>query len=214
MKKKEVMVVLKRCFIPIILLSWTTSFLIVSGVKYFNILPKNYVIQSQLVVNPKITDKKDSVKSMDLLKYNENYSLLVYNSSFLDGVIKKFNNEQFKKSSELKSKIKVLYSATSQVLTLQVNMQNEQDGIKLANILLKELRSEGNKQFVQCDLSVLSYAFTTNEFTYSASLLLIIMSSFSCVIYLSVVLFYNYRFKYKYKHSRKIGVINDENKIC
>lgn len=206
MKKKEVMTILKRSFIPIILLSWATSFLIVSGIKYFNILPKTYVVQSQLVVNPKITDKKDSVKSMDLLKYNENYSLLVYNSSFLGEVIKKFNNEQFKKPSELKPKIKVLYSANSQVLTLQVNMKNEQDGIKLANVLLKELRSEGNKQFVQCDLSVLSYAFTTNEFTYSISLLLIVMSIFGCVIYLSVILLYNYRFKskHKYKHSRKI----------
>jgi len=197
MNRKELFFILKKSIIPVILLAWMTAFLIVGGVKYFNILPKTYVIQSQLVVNPKITDEKDSVKSMDLLKYNENYNLLVYSSSFLDKVAKKFDNKQFKDPLKLKSQIKVLYSVNCQVLTIQVHMTNEQEGIKLANIILEELRTEGNKQFVHCSLSVLSQAVTTYEFTYSTSLLLIVLSFAFLVVYLLVVLFYHLRSTHK-----------------
>lgn len=195
------MAILKKSAIPMILLTWMTSFLIVDGVKYFNVLPKTYVIQSQVVVNPIITDKEDSVKSMDLLKYNENYNLLVYSFSFLDKVAKKFNNEQFKEEPlKLKSKIKVLYSANSQVLTLQVNMDNEQEGKKLSNIMLEELCTEGNKLFTQCNLSVLSYAASANEFTYSTSLILIILNFVFLTIYLLAILFFCYRSKHRCRH--------------
>lgn len=197
------MAILKKSIIPIILLAWMTAFASVVAVKYFDLLPKTYVVQSQLVVNPKITDKEDSVKSMDLLKYNENYSLLVYSSSFLDKVAEKFNNEQFKDPLKLKPKIKVLYSATSQVLTLQVSMDNEQEGIKLSNIMLEELRTEGNKLFTHSDLSVLSHAVTTNELTYSTSLLLVILSFVFFAIYLSAVLFYGYRQRHKHNQNKK-----------
>ncbi|EOS8052933.1 hypothetical protein DSH79_RS08575 [Enterococcus hirae] len=119
MDKKEVIALLKKAIIPIILVAWVSAFVSVVAIKYFKLLPENYVVQSQLVVNPKTSEKEDSVKSMDLLKYNENYSLLVYSSSFLEKVAKKFDNPQYSKDPlKLKPKIKVLYSPTSQVLTL------------------------------------------------------------------------------------------------
>ncbi|KAB5920556.1 hypothetical protein GA617_10155, partial [Bifidobacterium adolescentis] len=78
MDKKEVIALLKKAIIPVIVVAWVSAFISVVAIKYFNLLPETYVVQSQLVVNPKISAKEDSVKSMDLLKYNENYSLLVY----------------------------------------------------------------------------------------------------------------------------------------
>ena len=194
---------LKKSIIPIIIIAWITAFVSVVAIKYFKLLPETYVVQSQLVVNPKISEKEDSVKSMDLLKYNENYSLLVYSSSFLEKVAKQFDNSQFKDPLKLKPQIKVLYSPTSQVLTLQVNMDNEKEGIKLANIMLEELRTEGNKLFSHSDLKVLSKAVTTNKITYSTSLLLMVLSFIFFGIYLSVFLFYQYKKKHKHRKNKK-----------
>lgn len=203
MDKKEVIALLKKSIIPIIIIAWITAFVSVVAIKYFKLLPEIYVVQSQLVVNPKISEKEDSVKSMDLLKYNENYSLLVYSSSYLEKVAKQFDNSQFKDPLKLKPKIKVLYSPTSQVLTLQVNMDNEKEGIKLANIMLEELRTEGNKLFSHSDLTVLSKAVTTNKITYSTSLLLMVLSFIFFGIYVSSVLFYKYNQKYKHTSNKK-----------
>lgn len=203
MEKKEVIAILKKRIIPIILCAGLTAFASVIAVKHFNILPKTYIVQSQLVVNPKTTDKEDSVKSMDLLKYNENYSLLVYSSSFLDKVSKEFNNEKYEDPLKLKPKIKVLYSVTSQVLTLQINMDDEKEGIKLSNIMLKELRTAGNKLFSHSSLSILSYAVTTNETTYSTILLLLVLSIVFFALYLSVILFYHYKKTNSHKKIRK-----------
>lgn len=203
MEKKEVIAILKKRIIPIILCVWLTAFASVIAVKHFDILPKAYIVQSQLVINPKTTDKEDSVKSMDLLKYNENYSLLVYSSSFLDKVSKEFNNEKYEDPLKLKPKIKVLYSVTSQVLTLQINMDDEKEGIKLSNIMLKELRTAGNKLFSHSSLSILSYAVTTNEITYSTSLLLLVLSIVFFALYLSVILFYHYKKTNSHKKIRK-----------
>lgn len=203
MDKKEVIALLKKSIIPIIIIAWITAFVSVVAIKYFKLLPETYVVQSQLVVNPKISEKEDSVKSMDLLKYNENYSLLVYSSSFLEKVAKQFDNSQFKDPLKLKPKIKVLYSPTSQVLTLQVNMDNEKEGIKLANIMLEELRTEGNKLFSHSDLTVLSKAVTTNKITYSTSLLLMVLSFIFFGIYVSSVLFYKYNQKHKHTSNKK-----------
>lgn len=194
---------LKKSIIPIIIIAWITAFVSVVAIKYFKLLPETYVVQSQLVVNPKISEKEDSVKSMDLLKYNENYSLLVYSSSFLEKVAKQFDNSKFKDPLKLKPKIKVLYSPTSQVLTLQVNMDNEKEGIKLANIMLEELRTEGNKLFSHSDLTVLSKAVTTNKITYSTSLLLMVLSFIFFGIYVSSVLFYKYNTKHKHTSNKK-----------
>lgn len=194
---------LKKSIIPIIIIAWITAFVSVVAIKYFKLLPETYVVQSQLVVNPKISEKEDSVKSMDLLKYNENYSLLVYSSSFLEKVAKQFDNSKFKDPLKLKPKIKVLYSPTSQVLTLQVNMDNEKEGIKLANIMLEELRTEGNKLFSHSDLTVLSKAVTTNKITYSTSLLLMVLSFIFFGIYVSSVLFYKYNQKHKHTSNKK-----------
>lgn len=203
MDKKEVIALLKKSIIPIIIIAWITAFVSVVAIKYFKLLPETYVVQSQLVVNPKISEKEDSVKSMDLLKYNENYSLLVYSSSFLEKVAKQFDNSQFKDPLKLKPQIKVLYSPTSQVLTLQVNMDNEKEGIKLANIMLEELRTEGNKLFSHSDLTVLSKAVTTNKITYSISLLLMVLSFIFFGIYVSSVLFYKYNQKHKHTSNKK-----------
>ncbi|MBO1099810.1 hypothetical protein FQT06_07160 [Enterococcus hirae] len=203
MDKKEVIALLKKSIIPIIIIAWITAFVSVVAIKYFKLLPETYVVQSQLVVNPKISEKEDSVKSMDLLKYNENYSLLVYSSSFLEKVAKQFDNSQFKDPLKLKPKIKVLYSPTSQVLTLQVNMDNEKEGIKLANIMLEELRTEGNKLFSHSDLTVLSKAVTTNKINYSTSLLLMVLSFIFFGIYVSSVLFYKYNQKHKHTSNKK-----------
>lgn len=204
MDKKEVIALLKKAIIPIILVAWVSAFVSVVAIKYFKLLPENYVVQSQLVVNPKTSEKEDSVKSMDLLKYNENYSLLVYSSSFLKKVAKKFDNPQYSKDPlKLKPKIKVLYSPTSQVLTLQVNMDDEKEGIKLANIMLEELRKEGNKLFSHSDLTVLSQAVTTNKISYSTSLLLMVLSFIFFAIYLSVFLFYQYKKKHKHSKNKK-----------
>ncbi|EMF0284553.1 hypothetical protein KGD06_002164 [Enterococcus hirae] len=203
MDKKEVIALLKKSIIPIIIIAWITAFVSVVAIKYFKLLPETYVVQSQLVVNPKISEKEDSVKSMDLLKYNENYSLLVYSSSFLEKVAKQFDNSKFKDPLKLKPKIKVLYSPTSQVLTLQVNMDNEKEGIKLANIMLEELRTEGNKLFSHSDLTVLSKAVTTNKITYSTSLLLMVLSFIFFGIYVSSVLFYKYNQKHKHTSNKK-----------
>ncbi|MBE8787343.1 YveK family protein [Enterococcus hirae] len=203
MDKKEVIALLKKSIIPIIIIAWITAFVSVVAIKYFKLLPEIYVVQSQLVVNPKISEKEDSVKSMDLLKYNENYSLLVYSSSYLEKVAKQFDNSQFKDPLKLKPKIKVLYSPTSQVLTLQVNMDNEKEGIKLANIMLEELRTEGNKLFSHSDLTVLSKAVTTNKITYSTSLLLMVLSFIFFGIYVSSVLFYKYNQKHKHTSNKK-----------
>lgn len=204
MDKKEVIALLKKAIIPIILVAWVSAFVSVVAIKYFKLLPENYVVQSQLVVNPKTSEKEDSVKSMDLLKYNENYSLLVYSSSFLEKVAKKFDNPQYSKDPlKLKPKIKVLYSPTSQVLTLQVNMDDEKEGIKLANIMLEELRKEGNKLFSHSDLTVLSQAVTTNKISYSTSLLLMVLSFIFFAIYLSVFLFYQYKKKHKHRKNKK-----------
>lgn len=203
MDKKEVIALLKKSIIPIIIIAWITAFVSVVAIKYFKLFPETYVVQSQLVVNPKISEKEDSVKSMDLLKYNENYSLLVYSSSFLEKVAKQFDNSQFKDPLKLKPKIKVLYSPTSQVLTLQVNMDNEKEGIKLANIMLEELRTEGNKLFSHSDLTVLSKAVTTNKITYSTSLLLMVLSFIFFGIYVSSVLFYKYNQKHKHTSNKK-----------
>ncbi|MFN6833106.1 hypothetical protein SFB97_07530 [Enterococcus hirae] len=204
MDKKEVIALLKKAIIPIILVAWVSAFVSVVAIKYFKLLPENYVVQSQLVVNPKTSEKEDSVKSMDLLKYNENYSLLVYSFSFLEKVAKKFDNPQYSKDPlKLKPKIKVLYSPTSQVLTLQVNMDDEKEGIKLANIMLEELRKEGNKLFSHSDLTVLSQAVTTNKISYSTSLLLMVLSFIFFAIYLSVFLFYQYKKKHKHSKNKK-----------
>lgn len=203
MSKEEVITILKKNIIPIILLSWITAFVSMVAVKYFDVLPKTYVVQSQLVVNPKITDKEDSVKSMDLLKYNENYSLLVYSYTFLDKVLKEFNNEQFKDPLKLKPKIKVLYSSTSQVLTLQVSLNNEKDGIKLSNIMLEELHKEGNKQFTHSDLTVLSQAVTVDKLSYSASLISITLGLVFFVIYLTTMLVYKNEQSKRYKRKQK-----------
>lgn len=204
MDKKEVIALLKKAIIPIILIAWVSAFVSVVAIKYFKLLPENYVVQSQLVVNPKTSEKEDSVKSMDLLKYNENYSLLVYSSSFLEKVAKKFDSPQYSKDPlKLKPKIKVLYSPTSQVLTLQVNMDDEKEGIKLANIMLEELRKEGNKLFSHSDLTVLSQAVTTNKISYSTSLLLMVLSFIFFAIYLSVFLFYQYKKKHKHSKNKK-----------
>ncbi|AND71507.1 MULTISPECIES: hypothetical protein [Enterococcus] len=204
MDKKEVIALLKKAIIPIILVAWVSAFVSVVAIKYFKLLPENYVVQSQLVVNPKTSEKEDSVKSMDLLKYNENYSLLVYSSSFLEKVTKQFDSSQYNKDPlKLKPKIKVLYSPTSQVLTLQVNMDDEKEGIKLANIMLEELRKEGNKLFSHSDLTVLSQAVTTNKISYSTSLLLIVLSFIFFALYLSVFLFYQYKKKHKHRKNKK-----------
>lgn len=204
MDKKEVIALLKKSIIPIIIIAWITAFVSVVAIKYFKLLPETYVVQSQLVVNPKISEKEDSVKSMDLLKYNENYSLLVYSSSFLEKVAKQFDRPQYNKDPlKLKPKIKVLYSPTSQVLTLQVNMDDEKEGIKLANIMLEELRKEGNKLFSHSDLTVLSQSVTTNKISYSTSLLLMVLSFIFFALYLSVFLFYQYKKKHKHKKNKK-----------
>lgn len=203
MDKKEVITILKKSIIPVILIAWVTAFISVIAIKYFKLLPETYVVQSQLVVNPKISEKEDSVKSMDLLKYNENYSLLVYSSSFLEKVAKQFDNAQFKDPLKLKPKIKVLYSSTSQVLTLKVNLDDEKEGIKLANIMLEELRKEGNKLFSHSELTVLSKAVTTNKITYSTSLLLMVLSFIFFGIYVSSVLFYKYNQKHKHTSNKK-----------
>ncbi|EOS7735755.1 hypothetical protein [Enterococcus hirae] len=204
MDKKEVIALLKKAIIPIILVAWVSAFVSVVAIKYFKLLPESYVVQSQLVVNPKTSEKEDSVKSMDLLKYNENYSLLVYSSSFLEKVAKQFDSPQYNKDPlKLKPKIKVLYSPTSQVLTLQVNMDDEKEGIKLANIMLEELRKEGNKLFSHSDLTVLSQAVTTNKISYSTSLLLMVLSFIFFALYLSVFLFYQYKKKHKHRKNKK-----------
>lgn len=82
-------------------------------------------------------------------------------------------------------------------------MDNEKEGIKLANIMLEELRTEGNKLFSHSDLTVLSKAVTTNKITYSTSLLLMVLSFIFFGIYVSSVLFYKYNQKHKHTSNKK-----------
>ncbi|EOS8052934.1 hypothetical protein DSH79_RS08580 [Enterococcus hirae] len=82
-------------------------------------------------------------------------------------------------------------------------MDDEKEGIKLANIMLEELRKEGNKLFSHSDLTVLSQAVTTNKISYSTSLLLMVLSFIFFAIYLSVFLFYQYKKKHKHSKNKK-----------
>lgn len=203
MDKKEVITILKKSIIPVILIAGLTACISVLVIQFFNILPQTYIVQSQLVINPKVSKAEDSTKSMELLKYNENYSLLVYSYDFLGKLTKSNTKLPVKDMVELKSKVKVLSSPTSQVLTLQVSLHDEKKGIKLCNIMLEELYREGNRLFTHSELTVLSRAATVNITTYSSTLLLTLMFFMILGVELSLVFYYQYYERHKHIDNKR-----------
>ncbi|MBF8807227.1 MAG: hypothetical protein IC227_00925 [Enterococcus lacertideformus] len=129
---------------------------------------------------------------MDLLKYNENYSLLVYSPSFLKEVNSNLEKE-YKNYLEIKSKLKVLYSATSQVLTIQVVYKNEQESIDLADTIIKKLCERGNKLFSYSKLSLLSQATVVNIISSSTTSNIIMLCIVFIIIYGTILTVYIYK---------------------
>lgn len=158
----------------------------------FKVFPEKYVCQSQLVIDPYINKDEDGIKSMDLLKYNENYSLLVYSPSFLKEVNSNLEKE-YKNYLEIKSKLKVLYSATSQVLTIQVVYKNEQESIDLADTIIKKLCERGNKLFSYSKLSLLSQATVVNIISSSTTSNIIMLCIVFIIIYGTILTVYIYK---------------------
>lgn len=167
----------------------------------YELFPKRYVCQSQLVINPYVDKDDDNVKSMDLLKYNENYSLLVYSPSFL----KEVNSNLEKKYTDylkIKSKLKVLYSSTSQVLTVQVISTDKKESINLANTILKELCNKGNELFSHSKLSILSNASVVDVISNSKTTILSVLCMFFFILYGTVFMTYTY-LKHRHKDEKR-----------
>ncbi|MEX1447566.1 hypothetical protein [Enterococcus sp. C76] len=147
--------------------------------------PKKYVIQSQVVINPKIDNEEDEVKKMDLLKYNENYNLMVYSPSFLKKVIDKLDSDKYQKIGQVKANLKVIYSTTSQVITLQQTFSDKIIGMKLANVMQEEFCVEGTKLFPRCELVVLSSPFVTQTIRLSTT---VIFVCFNALYFMTCIL--------------------------
>lgn len=185
------MIFLNKILVPILCLAFISA--LISGLllERAEVFPKKYVCQSQLVIDPYVDKDEDAVKSMDLLKYNENYSLLVYSPSFLKEVNSNLE-KKYKNYSEIKSNLKILYSGTSQVLTIQVVSKNKKEGIDLADTILKKLCERGNKLFSYSKLSILSQATVVDIISNSTTSIIIMLYILFILIYGTILAVYIY----------------------
>lgn len=176
---------LATTIITLIVISSFISIAVLFAIKETNLLPKKYVIHSQVYINSKYDDKE---KKEDYLKYNEDYSILIYSPKFLNEVR---NETNFKTISELKSHIKVIYTNTSHIITLQQVIDNKKKGLEIADIILSKFYKQASELITYNKLTVLSKPCIVQEITYSNTLILLLLDLFFFCLMLLVYLTYN-----------------------
>ena len=190
-KKKELVAFINKMLIPILCLSFISAFICGIALEKAKLFPEKYVCQSQLVIDPYINED-DDMKRMDLLKYNENYNLLVYSPSFLKEV--NLNLEKkYKNYLEIKSNLKILYSTNSQILTIQIVSKNKEEGINLSDVILKKLCEQGNKFFSYSKLSPISQATVIDTISNSTTSIILMLSILFVIIYGTLLAIYIYK---------------------
>ena len=191
-KKKELVVFINKILIPILCLSFVSAYISGLVLEKIKIFPEKYVCQSQLVIDPCINKDGDAEKSMDILKYNENYSLLIYSPSFLREVNSNLE-KKYKNYLEIKAHLKVLYSENSQILTIQTVSQNKEEGINLSDTILKEVCEKSSEFFSYSKLLPLSHATVVEIINGSLTALILILSIVFVIIYGTLLAIYIYK---------------------
>lgn len=133
--KKMAISIVKTTFFPVVFLSLVSGYLLLP--LYDHVIPKNYSAKSQFMVE----EKKDSTNRYSedqSSKYLSNYNLLIFGDIILEPVQKKLGGDKKYSIDEIKSYLNVIYSADSQIITIEIITDNKNESIKIANLILDE----------------------------------------------------------------------------
>ena len=192
----------KNFFLPTIVLSAISSIFATYLFEVKDIFPTKYIAQSQMVININSDKDSDDVKKMDLLKYNENFNALMYSPDFLDNVNSKLE-KTYKDVADLKSKISLIYSQNSQVITVQSVSGSKRESLDLVDVISKNLCTEGAKFFTYGTLAIMSSPKITNEFQQSITSVMLGFFTIFLTTYSIIFLFYINRRSKRSKKSKK-----------
>lgn len=175
-------------FFTLIVLSSVLSIGVTFLINEKNLLPKKYLIQSQVYVTPK---NEDNTKKEDYLKYNEDYSVLLYSPKFLSELL---SETDFKTITDLKNHIKVIYTNTSHIITLQHVVDNKKKGLELADIILSKFNIQASEIVKYNKLTILSEPCVVQEIRYSNTLILLLLDLFFFCLLSLIYLIYIKKF--------------------
>jgi len=182
---------IKKITILFFVLSAIFSIVLTITVFKLDYLPKKYVIQSQLLIEPKINNIQTETIT-NYLDSNEDYSILMYSPEFLDKILQE---SEYETLNELKNHIQIIFSNDSHVLTLQQTVYNKKSGLEFAEIALSEFLKYASKIISYNELSIISKPYIIQTYTPSKSLIFLSLLSF---LFCLMLLIY-FMFKNKYK---------------